>query len=180
MKSKTLALALLLLGGCGRQDSGQNAPKAPEAPAAPATPEAPEAPEAPIAPVAPTAPSTPKVLSEPKGPIDPKSVEAAGQVVQSYGALVEQSRFTEAARLWRDPAAAAAFAKALRPATHMEIGELGDTEGAAGSIYTSVPVTFYRTGFRRPAEVVLRRVNDVPGSTAAQRRWHIERIDWKN
>jgi hypothetical protein len=26
--------------------------------------------------------------------------------------------------------------------------------------------------------VVLRRVNDVPGSTEAQRRWHIERIDW--
>ncbi|MES2119615.1 MAG: hypothetical protein V4513_03445 [Pseudomonadota bacterium] len=119
------------------------------------------------------------MLSEPKGPIDPKSVEAAGQVVQSYGALVEQGRFAEAARLWRDPAAAAAFAKALRPTTHMEIGDLGDAEGAAGSIYTSVPVTFYRTGFRRAAEVVLRRVNDVPGSTAKQRRWHIERIDWK-
>jgi hypothetical protein len=26
-------------------------------------------------------------------------------------------------------------------------------------------------------EVVVRRVNDVPGSTEAQRRWHIERID---
>jgi hypothetical protein len=25
--------------------------------------------------------------------------------------------------------------------------------------------------------VILRRVNDVPGSTEAQRRWHIERID---
>jgi hypothetical protein len=24
----------------------------------------------------------------------------------------------------------------------------------------------------------LRRVNDVPGSTGEQRRWHIERIDW--
>jgi hypothetical protein len=27
--------------------------------------------------------------------------------------------------------------------------------------------------------VILRRVNDVPGSTEPQRRWHIERIDWK-
>jgi hypothetical protein len=25
--------------------------------------------------------------------------------------------------------------------------------------------------------VILRRVNDVPGSTEAQRRWHIERIE---
>jgi len=27
--------------------------------------------------------------------------------------------------------------------------------------------------------VILRRVNDVPGSTEAQRRWHIERIELK-
>ena len=29
-------------------------------------------------------------LEEPQGAIDPKSVEAAGQVVQSFGALIEQ------------------------------------------------------------------------------------------
>ena len=48
----------------------------------------------------------------------------------------------------------------------------------------TVPVIFYGKDaqgkdFRRAAEVILRRVNDVPGSTEAQRRWHIERIDWK-
>ena len=31
----------------------------------------------------------------------------------------------------------------------------------------------------RRATAVVRRVNDVPGSTEAQRHWHIERIDWK-
>ena len=36
-----------------------------------------------------------------------------------------------------------------------------------------------RGSFRRPADIILRRVNDVPGSTEAQRRWHIERIEWK-
>jgi hypothetical protein len=61
----------------------------------------------------------------------------------------------------------------------MEIGDLGETEGAAGSIYTTIPVVFYGDGFRRPADVILRRVNDVPGSTEAQRRWHIERIELK-
>ena len=66
----------------------------------------------------------------------------------------------------------------------MEIGKPGDMEGAAGSSYVTVPVIFYgktKTGgsFRRAADVILRRVNDVPGSTEAQRRWHIERIEWK-
>jgi hypothetical protein len=66
---------------------------------------------------------------------------------------------------------------------HIEIGDLGEPEGAAGSIYVTEPVTFYgrKNGggdYRRPATVTLRRVNDVPGSSAEQRRWHIERIDW--
>jgi hypothetical protein len=30
----------------------------------------------------------------------------------------------------------------------------------------------------RSGKAILRRVNDVPGSTEAQRHWHIERIDW--
>ena len=118
-------------------------------------------------------------LAEPKGRIDPKSIEAAGQVVQHYGALIEQKRFAEAARLWGDALAAADFAKQVdHRELHLEIGALGDSEGAAGSIYTSVPVVFYGAGFRRPATIILRRVNDVPGSSEAQRRWHIERIEW--
>ena len=66
----------------------------------------------------------------------------------------------------------------------MEIGKPGDMEGAAGSSYVTVPVVFYgktKAGgaFRRGADVILRRVNDVPGSTEAQRRWHIQRIELK-
>lgn len=125
-------------------------------------------------------------LAEPTGPIDPKSAEAAGQVVQSFGALIEQRRFPEAERLWSDSARARQFSDALGPndENHLEIGAPGDLEGAAGSIYVTVPVVFYGKAtngkdFRRGADVILRRVNDVPGSTEAQRRWHIERIDWK-
>ena len=117
-------------------------------------------------------------LPEPRGPIDPKSVEAAGQVVQHYGALIEQQKFDQAVRYWGDAGAAGRFAKELKPGVHLQIGDLAETEGAAGSIYTTVPVVFYGTGYRRPASVILRRVNDVPGSTEAQRRWHIERIEW--
>jgi hypothetical protein len=123
-------------------------------------------------------------LSEPKGPIDPKSAEAAGQVVQSYGALIEQRRFAEAAKLWNDQAEAAKVKNTLPgPETHLEIGKPGELEGAAGSIYVTMPVTFYGSRvagepFRWIANLTLRRVNDVPGSTEEQRRWHIERIEW--
>ena len=126
-------------------------------------------------------------LVEPKGPIDPKSTEAAGQVVQNYGALIERGRWLKAEKLWGDIDAARTFATTIGGRfgqVHLEIGKLGDAEGAAGSIYITEPVVFYgkaKTGkdLRLPADVILRRVNDVPGSTEAERRWHIERIDWK-
>src|SRR6476620_10439596 len=125
-------------------------------------------------------------LEEPKGPIDPKSAEAAGQVVQHYGALIEQGRWSESWKLWSNADAAKEFDRNWRndSEVHMEIGNLGDSEGAAGSIYITEPVIFYgkaKSGasFRRAATVTLRRINDVPGSTEAQRRWHIERIDLK-
>lgn len=132
------------------------------------------------------APSDDKTpLSEPNGPIDPKSAEAAGQVVQSYGALIEQQRWAEANALWGNPQLATKFKADLAQLAdvHLEIGNLGDPEGAAGSVYLTMPVIFYGDSkdgqpFRRSADVTLRRVNDVPGSTEAQRRWHIERIDW--
>ena len=134
-----------------------------------------------------TEPENRTPLIEPKGPIDPKSAEAAGQVVQHYGALIERQRWLKAEKLWGDIDAARAFATALGgrfAQVHLEIGKLGETEGAAGSIYLTEPVVFYgqsKAGkdLRLPAEVTLRRVNDVDGSTEAQRRWHIERIELK-
>ena len=54
----------------------------------------------------------------------------------------------------------------------------GTMEGAAGSSYYRAPVTVEArradgTVVRREGEVTLRRVNDVPGATPAQLRWHI-------
>ena len=170
-----LGAAVLALAGCGRPQPNDNAngngsllvPKEAQ-PAAPPPP----------------APHPP-ALPEPKGPIDPKSVEAAGQVVQQYGALIEQSRWTASRDLWSSADAAKAFERNFRTYAdlHLEIGDLGEPEGAAGSIYVTEPVTFYGKKneggeYRRAAQVMLRRVNDVPGSTEAERRWHIERIDW--
>lgn len=195
-----VAAAIGVLCACGRSEpqeaaEGVNAAKQPATPlAAPVAPTAPVTP-APSGPAegsaAPPALATPPVpkprssLPEPKGPIDPKSVEAAGQVVQSYGALIEQKRWTEAKALWGDAGTATKFQAdelSANSENHIEIGELGEPEGAAGSIYVTMPVTFYGQQangrpYRKKRTVVLRRVNDVDGATAAQLRWHIERID---
>ena len=180
MRLTVIGISTALLAGCNQQ-AAQNQPMAnvPEPIAANDAAPAPQT-NASVA-----ADRTP--LSEPKGPIDPKSVEAAGQVVQHYGALIERKHWLKAEKLWSDIDAARAFATSLAgqfPDVHLEIGQLGETDGAAGSIYTNVPVAFYgetKRGEppRRKATIVLRRVNDVPGSTEAQRRWHIERIDWE-
>jgi len=126
-------------------------------------------------------------LEEPNGPIDPKSAEAAGQVVQSFGALIEQKRWAEAEAVWGDAATAARFSAGLKRnrETHIEIGKPGLPEGAAGSISVTLPIIFYGkdqagANFRKAADVILRRVNDVPGSTDAQRKWHIDRIETKS
>jgi hypothetical protein len=124
-------------------------------------------------------------LPEPKGPIDPKSAEAAGQVVQHYGALIEQGRFSEAEKLWGDIGTAGQMTAQLKTYSqaHMQIGKPTDMGAAAGSIFITVPIVLYGNmsrgkSFHRSGNVILRRVNDVPGSTEAQRRWHIERIEW--
>jgi hypothetical protein len=184
-------IALGTLSACGPSHQPQELANNESAPVLPA-------PSAPPAVANDTAPAPPSPgqsaepvnrtsLPEPKGPIDPKSVEAAGQVVQHYGALIEQHRMTEAAKQWGSADSAQQFALQLKryPEAHLEIGDLGQPEGAAGSIYVTMPVVFYGKdqndkAFRRPANMILRRVNDVPGSTEAQRRWHIERIEWKN
>lgn len=163
-------VACVALAGCGKP-APQQSTQQPPRPPAPAE-------------VAEKNSVSPVPLAEPNGPIDPQSAEAAGQVVQSYGALIEQGRWSEANALWGDQPSAARFETALAQyrEVHLEIGNPGEPEGAAGSIYLTMPVIFYGDGkdgqpFRTPADVILRRVNDVPGSTEAQRRWHIERID---
>lgn len=123
-------------------------------------------------------------LPEPKGPIDPKSAEAAGQVLQSLGALTEQKKFKEATALWEDSKAAAAFTNRFDDyrEIHLQVGKPGNMEGAAGSSYITVPVSLYGTTaagapFKCGGEATLRRVNDVPGSTESQRAWHIRAIE---
>ncbi|MDQ0466556.1 hypothetical protein QO010_004351 [Caulobacter ginsengisoli] len=176
----TLAV-LLLLAACDRP---AQKPAPPAAPAPPATP------------VEPIPPGQPGGLPDdrtpiPEGPITATSAQGAANVVQTYYAQLEGGHYAEAWRLWSgggeasgmsEPAFAASFGGFSE--YHAQIGAPGEIEGAAGSLFVDVPVQVYgrlKTGapFHQLGSVTLRRVNDVPGSTAEQRLWHIYRINLK-
>jgi len=124
-----------------------------------------------------------------EGPIDPRSAQGAGQVLQRFGGLLEQRQFADAYQLWSDGGQASELTQAQFVAAydnyaeiHSEIGAPGQMEGAAGSSYVDIPFRLYgklKTGgpFNMVGAVTLRRVNDVPGSTAEQREWHIYRSE---
>jgi hypothetical protein len=157
-------------------------------------PIAPPAELAELPPVEPPAPGTPGGLPDDRTPVSeapftPESAQGAANVVQTYFALIGEKKYGEAYRLWGDQGAAtgqaeADFAKSFDAyrSYNAQIGAPGPIEGAAGSLYVEVPVVIY--GRRATGEEAhmhgiaqLRRVNDVPGSTPEQRRWHIAKID---
>lgn len=145
-------------------------------------------------PLSPPEPGTPGGLPDDRTPIeegviDADSAQGAAQVVQGYYGLLEEKRFEDAQDLWNPTGAIgqqddAHFAARFRGFSeiHANIGAPTQPDGAAGSVYVSVPVQIYGrlAANGKPwyalRQVMLRRVNDVPGSTAEQRRWHIERI----
>ena len=182
MRSVGLLTAVgLCLAGC----ASEAPPADVDAPSIP-----PPAPALALPPLDPPEPGEPGGLADdrtpiPEGPIDPAGAQGAAQVVQSYFALIEQRRFGEAWRLWGEGGGASGMSEAEFAASfaryreyHARIGAPGRVEGAAGSLYVEVPVQAYGRladgePFNRLGAVRLRRVNDVPGSTEAQRRWHI-------
>ena len=175
------AAALLALAACSQQQvSPQNDVANTADVDLPATMPAPEAPLSPPPPGQPGGlPDDRTPVSE--GKIDPKSTQGAGQVLQSYFALSEQGKFAEANKLWSDGATRLDLAKYKE--VHGNIGGPGEMEGAAGSSYVDYPVQIYgraRDGkeFNLRGTMTLRRVNDVPGSTDEQRKWHITKAEF--
>lgn len=175
-----MAGTLLLLAACS-QEASQN-----EAVANTADIDLPATTPAPSAPLSPPAPGEPGGLPDDRTPvsegkIDPKSAQGAGQVLQSYFALSEQGKFVEADKLWSEGAAKLNLAKYKE--VHGNIGGPGDMEGAAGSSYVDYPVQIYGRAkdgkeFNLRGTMTLRRVNDVDGSTAEQRKWHIYKAEF--
>ena len=106
-------------------------------------------------------------------------------MLQRYFALLEFDKAVEADGLWSGSGTTQEFATQLARyrEVHANIGAPGKPEGAAGSIYVDIPVQLYgrlNNGkeFHSRGTMILRRVNDVPGSTNEERRWHIYRADF--
>lgn len=121
--------------------------------------------------------------------IDPASPDAAVELARRYGDALAAGRFDEAYAMWSDGGKAsgkdAAGFKALFDGVggiKLALGKAGDPEGAAGSIYLEIPATLSGTkggkSFAIEGPVVLRRVNNVDGSTEEQRSWHIARAEF--
>jgi hypothetical protein len=164
---------LIALAACSSEAPEPAAPsnqmQAPPAAAVPKTARPQPAAEAP-------APPTPTAATE---------EQAARAVVQSYFDRIEAGDYDAAWALrWTgegdDAGSRQAFVDnfARYAEHHATVGAPGPVEGAAGSLYAEVPVQLYgrlKSGepFSSAGTVTLRRVNDVPGSSAEQRRWRI-------
>jgi len=173
-------LGLALLAGCGAPDRAP-APQASEAavPAASApTAIAPSPAPAPAPSPTVTLPAPPAAPS-PKADLSALDSRDCRTVAQAYFDALARGDYGLAARVWSDPAIdqarlKAAFAGYKQPRVAIAAME---QEGAAGSSYCTVSGTLSDGADAgkpaRKGQVVLKRVNDVPGATPQQLRWTI-------
>jgi hypothetical protein len=157
------AIALLLAGCDAGDGTGKRAPAAP-------------------------AGAADQAASAPPAPARPLTEAGPADIVRHYYALIGERRYGEAWKLWGDGGkasgrTAAAFAAAFADVKHCAatVGPPGAIEGAAGSLYVTVPVEVNGekvdgAPIHIAGEVTLRRVNNVPGSTPEQRQWHISAV----
>ena len=166
---RRLALAALaLLAACERAADERQA----EGTAVPAATQPAIAPPSPVpAPVPATSPLDLAALDDREDP---------DRLLRFYAAALRAKDWSAAARAWG--AASGVTAATLKAAYDrpepalLEVGK-AEVEGAAGSLYYEVPVElrFGAEGAPERGTLTLRRVNDVPGASPEDLRWHIER-----
>ncbi|MDZ8184931.1 MAG: hypothetical protein RMX96_08770 [Nostoc sp. ChiSLP02] len=127
----------------------------------------------------------PSPASPTQNAADTKPEQEAVQVIREYYNAIARQDYKQAYSAWEGDGAASkqsfeqfkqGFANTASVAA--EIGEPGRLDAAAGSLYIEIPVTITAvtingTPERFHGSYVLRRVNQVPGSTPEQQRWHI-------
>ena len=181
-------LAVSLLAACSppapdNRSASREAPSDATGPTAVAA-ASPTLPEA-----APTPAPTSAAAVTPAASADPGSAEAAADVARRYFAAIEKGDYRTAYALWDDSGKAAgmnadAFAHGFDKYAeyHAEIGTPGDMDAGAGQRYVTVPVRAFgrlKSGgnFFLRGSLVLHRVGDIDGATAAQKSWHIRNSD---
>ena len=108
----------------------------------------------------------------------------ARNVLLEWARALERGDYARAYAQWGEAGAASGISRDDHAKQWSQFRSLtvsvpeGVMEGAAGSSYYTVPVTIDAVRqdgdtTRLTGQVVLRRVNDVPGATAEQLRWHI-------
>jgi len=157
-------IAALALSACDRATPG-------EEPAAPAEQQTPAPPALPAA-----APRPPVLTPEEEAALGNRDCRV---VAEAYLGAIERSAFEAAAEFWDDPVIdgerlAALYSGYLTP--RIDLTGIQE-EGAAGSLYCTVSGTLGDSSDPRtpsePGEIVLRRVNDVPGASPDQLRWTV-------
>jgi hypothetical protein len=118
--------------------------------------------------------------AQPPTPAAERSVDAAVAIVRDYYAAIEARDYRTAYRLWHGRYSLAQVRKGYADTTHVTVTPVPpfQADAGAGSLYCEVPVkvdAVLKDGRRQhfTGRFTLRRVNDVDGSTAAQRCWHI-------
>lgn len=131
------------------------------------------------------APLMPPAINRPE-----RSETGARAVLLDFARAIELKRFDQAYALL-SPGDRQRWSRAEFAAIFKDLGKItvavpaGTTEGAAGSLYYTAPITVTSADkdgrpVRIEGEAILRRVNDVEGASAAQLRWHFDHVtlDW--
>ena len=128
------------------------------------------------------APATQPTSARVPAPALPSTSGNPGQVVVAWAKAMSLKDWGSAYRYWGDHGARSGLTQAQFAATWGKLTnpefELhpGSTEGGAGSLYYTAPITLIDGQRQVHGEIVLRRVNDVDGASAEQLRWHIESL----
>lgn len=111
-----------------------------------------------------------------------KGEKGARNVLLSFTRAIELKEFDQAWNLMV-PELRENLSREQFTQTFAGLGDLtvsapaGTMEGAAGTIYYEVPITIRgATGQTLTGEIVLSRVNDVPGATEEQLQWRVRRF----
>jgi hypothetical protein len=108
-----------------------------------------------------------------------RTEKGARNVLLSFARAIEEKQFRVAYALF-NPAFRNSMSEAEFAARFADMGRItvavpgGRMEGAAGSSYYEVPTTITDDrGIKRDGTIVLRRVNDVPGASDYDLKWHV-------